>query len=82
MSFEEGKVYKGVVIFFSAKKGYGFISPPETGMKDIFVHYSDIDMEGYKTIAKDSAVEYEIGQNVRGQPKAIKVKRVADPGEK
>lgn len=61
----------GTVIFFSNKKGFGFIGVP--GEKDIFVHYSDIKSEGYRTLAKGVQVQFEIGLNKRGEPKAINV---------
>ena len=68
--------FKGKVVFFSNKKGYGFISWEKDGsqQKDLFLHYSDIDVEGFKTVPKDAAVEFEVGQNIKGDPKAINVK--------
>lgn len=64
--------HTGIVVFFDAKKGYGFIKPDDNGV-DIFVHFSDINVEGFKTIYKDQKVSYEIGLNKRGQPKAVLV---------
>jgi CspA family cold shock protein len=67
---DENKVCYGVVCWFS--KGFGFITPDENN-GDVFCHYSDIAMEGYKTLAKGQLVSYQIGTNRRGQPKAINV---------
>ena len=50
---------KGTVKWFSSEKGYGFISDNESG-HDIFVHYSNIQMEGYKTLEEKAEVEYDV----------------------
>ncbi len=63
---------KGTVKWFSAKKGYGFISPDD-GSNDLFVHHSDIQMSGYKSLDEGEKVEYEVGQGQKG-PCATKVK--------
>jgi CspA family cold shock protein len=69
------KVHKGKTIWFNGGKGIGFLSWEIDGIpqKDMFVHYSDLAMEGYKTLEKDQAVLFEIGENKRGEPKAINV---------
>lgn len=71
----DNKVYYGEVIWFSSSKGFGFILWDIDGVQqdDLFLHYSDITMEGYKTIAKDQRVSFSIGTNARGEPKAINV---------
>ncbi len=53
----------GTVKWFDNKKGYGFISP-EDGSQDVFVHFSSIQMEGYKTLTEGQAVQFdsEMGQ--------------------
>lgn len=61
----------GTVVWFS--KGYGFIKPDGTD-SDIFCHYSDVDCPGFKMLYKGQKVSFMIGQNKRGQPKAIEVK--------
>ena len=63
---------KGKVKWFNAKKGYGFISS-DTG-QDVFVHFSEIQSDGYKTLEEGQAVEFEIENDQRG-PKAKKVTR-------
>lgn len=62
----------GEVIFFDPKRGYGFIKQAEN-QADLFVHYSDIHCEGFKTLYKGQKVSYGVGLNKRGQPKAIEV---------
>ena len=56
---------KGTVKWFNDAKGYGFISPEE-GDKDLFVHMSSIQMEGFKTLKDGQEVEYEVGESDRG----------------
>ena len=55
---------KGTVKWFSAERGYGFISSP-TGV-DIFVHYKAIISAGYKTLVEGDAVEFEVEQGKKG----------------
>lgn len=62
---------KGVVKWFSARKGYGFIAPSD-GDKDIFVHYKGLLMEGYKELQVDDAVAYNLKDSPKG-PIAIDV---------
>jgi cold shock protein len=63
--------YVGKVVWFDAKRGYGFISRP--GEKDLFVHWSNIISEGFKTLKKGQEVAFSIGLNNRKQPKATDV---------
>ena len=55
----------GTVKWFNNQKGYGFITP-STGDKDLFVHMSSIVMEGYKTLADNQKVSYEVGDSDKG----------------
>lgn len=64
---------KGVVKWFDADKGYGFISSVEG--KDIFVHFSAIQAEGYKSLAEGDQVEFDVKDGDRG-PQAANVVKV------
>jgi len=55
---------KGQVKWFDNKKGYGFIENDEG--EDIFVHYSNISIEGYKTLEKGEVVEFEVVEGTKG----------------
>ena len=61
---------QGTVKWFNNQKGYGFITP-ENG-KDVFVHHSSIQGEGYKSLAEGQQVEFEIEQGPKGE-QAVKV---------
>ncbi|MCR5742253.1 MAG: cold shock domain-containing protein [Lachnospiraceae bacterium] len=61
---------KGTVKWFNAQKGYGFITD-ESG-KDIFVHFSGLNMDGYKTIDEGQAVEFDVIDGPKG-PQATNV---------
>jgi CspA family cold shock protein len=65
------KVMTGTVKWFNNKKGYGFITKDDG--EDVFVHYSAIDMEGFKTLEEGQRVEFEIEQSEKG-PQAVQVK--------
>lgn len=65
---------RGTVKWFSDQKGYGFITP-ENG-KDVFVHYSAIQIEGFKTLREGETVEFEIVQGPKGE-QAANVTRAA-----
>jgi CspA family cold shock protein len=57
-------VVNGTVKFFNAEKGYGFISREDGD--DVFVHFSQIEGEGYKTLQEGQKVEFEIGPGRKG----------------
>lgn len=61
----------GIVCWFNNKKGYGFIT--QENADDLFVHFSDINFEGYKSLEKGQKVSYEIGLNNEGRNKAVSV---------
>ncbi len=65
---------RGTVKWFSDEKGFGFITPAGGG-KDLFVHHSNIQGEGFKSLQDGAAVEYEEGQGKKG-PEATKVRTV------
>lgn len=56
----------GVVKWFSAEKGYGFITP-ENGSADIFVHYSAIQGNGYRSLDEGTKVEFEVVEGPKGK---------------
>ena len=60
---------KGTVKWFSNQKGYGFITP-DGGGKDVFVHHSAIQGEGYKTLDEGQNVEFEVTQGPKGEQAA------------
>jgi len=67
-------VDKGTVKWFNGSKGYGFITP-ENG-DDLFVHFSAIVGDGYKSLEEGDEVEFEVTQGQKG-PQAINVTKVS-----
>ncbi len=65
---------QGLVKWFDAKKGFGFITGPPEG-KDIFVHFSSITGEGFRSLKDGQMVEYEVIDSDKG-PQARNVRRV------
>ena len=65
---------QGKVKWFNGEKGYGFISMEDSD--DLFVHYSEIQMDGYKTLKEDQLVEFEIVDGNDGKLQAVNVKVV------
>ena len=65
---------QGKVKWFNESKGYGFITP-EDGGQDLFVHFSEIQGEGYKTLREGDKVSFDEGIGKKG-PQAIKVEKI------
>ena len=74
MSESESSTLKGVVKWFNDAKGFGFIE--HTSGRDVFVHYSVIASEGFKTLKDGETVEYELKEGPKGL-QASKVLRTA-----
>lgn len=55
----------GIVKWFNNAKGYGFVTPDE-GAQDVFVHFSAITMEGYKTLKEGQRVQFDVNEGPKG----------------
>ncbi|MFN2383048.1 MAG: cold-shock protein [Gemmatimonadota bacterium] len=64
---------RGAVKWFDAQKGFGFIERPDGS--DIFVHYSDIVGDGFRTLSEGQQVHFQVTQSAKG-PQAVNVTRV------
>lgn len=64
---------KGTIKWFSDQKGYGFVTP-EGGKKDVFVHYSAVKGDGFKTLAEGQLIEFDIVSGPKGEQAANVVK--------
>lgn len=71
---ESGERMVGKVKWFNDQKGYGFIA--QEGGKDVFVHHSAIQMEGFRTLAEGEEVSYELVEGNKG-PQAVNVMKAA-----
>jgi CspA family cold shock protein len=65
---------EGTVKWFNDAKGFGFIQT--TDGKDVFVHQSEIQTDGYRSLAEGARVEFEMGEGPKG-PKAMQVRPIA-----
>jgi len=63
---------EGVVKWFSNEKGYGFITPDDGG-KDLFLHFKEIQVDGYRTVDEGQRVSYEPAEGQKG-PQATNVR--------
>jgi CspA family cold shock protein len=64
---------KGTAKWFNNQKGYGFISDEEGN--DVFVHYTGLNVEGFKTVEEGQAVEFEVINGAKG-PQAVNVTKL------
>ncbi|GAA3435409.1 MULTISPECIES: cold-shock protein [Kutzneria] len=65
---------QGTVKWFNSEKGFGFIAPSDGGA-DVFVHYSEIQGNGFRTLEENQKVEFEVGQGQKG-PQAMGVRAI------
>ncbi|OBB82111.1 cold-shock protein [Mycobacterium colombiense] len=65
---------QGTVKWFNGEKGFGFITPDD-GTKDLFVHYSEIQGNGYRSLDENQRVQFEVEQGAKG-PQAVGVSSV------
>jgi cold shock protein len=68
----------GTVKWFNDAKGFGFITPSD-GSKDVFVHFSALTGDGFKSLAEGAEVEFEVTDGAKG-PQAQNVRVVANTG--
>jgi cold shock protein len=68
---ETQQMVQGTVKWFNSEKGFGFITP-DNGGGDVFVHYSEIKGNGFRSLEENARVEFEIGQGQKG-PQATSV---------
>src|SRR3954463_14045338 len=69
----------GTVKWFNDAKGYGFITP-DGGGKDVFVHHTAIQMEGFRSLAEGQKVEFEVTEGPKG-PQAANVRKGENPSD-
>ena len=70
---KEKQMTQGTVKWFNAEKGFGFIA--QTEGPDVFVHYSEIDGGGFRSLEENQQVEFEVTQGAKG-PQASKVRAI------
>jgi CspA family cold shock protein len=64
----------GTVKWFNGEKGFGFATPDDGG-KDVFVHYSAIQMNGYRNLDEGDRIEFDLEEGEKG-PKAVNVSKI------
>lgn len=77
------EVYSGEVDWFNVEYGYGFITWKKEGVSqtDMFAHFSDVVLEGFKLLKAGQRVTFTIGSNNEGRPKATEIRIISTPGE-
>ena len=71
---EKFSMTQGTVKWFNSDKGFGFIAP-DGGAKDVFVHHSEIQGDGFRSLEENQRVQFEISQGPKG-PQAVRVSTV------
>jgi CspA family cold shock protein len=56
----------GTVKWFNNRKGYGFVIPDEQAEEDVFIHYSSIEMEGFKTLNEGQKINFDLSDGPKG----------------
>ena len=56
----------GTVKWFNNRKGYGFLIPDEQAEEDVFIHYSSIEMEGFKTLSEGQKINFDLSDGPKG----------------
>jgi CspA family cold shock protein len=74
MMKEVNLMAQGTVKWFNGEKGFGFIAPDD-GSKDVFVHYSEVQGSGFRTLEENQRVQFDIEQGQKG-PQAVGVTAV------
>jgi CspA family cold shock protein len=74
ISKEDADMPQGTVKWFNDTKGFGFLQ--QDGGGDVFVHHTEINMQGFKTLSEGERVEFELTQGPKG-PKALNVRRIS-----
>ena len=64
----------GKIKWFNDAKGFGFVTPDD-GSKDVFVHFSSIQGEGFKSLAEGDKIEFDVQESEKG-PKAANVRKI------
>lgn len=67
--YEEGSMATGTVKWFNDAKGFGFITPDEPG-DDLFAHFSEIQVSGFKSLQEGQKVTFEVRQGPKGKQAA------------
>ncbi|WP_205878048.1 cold-shock protein [Mycobacterium camsae] len=70
---------QGTVKWFNSEKGFGFIAP-DGGARDLFVHHSEIQGSGFRSLEDNQRVEFEISQGPKG-PQAVRVSVIEGAAE-
>jgi len=65
-TLEETRMTVGTVKWFNNAKGYGFATPEDNADQDVFIHFSSIEMDGYRTLREGQRISFDIEQGEKG----------------